>query len=112
MVTLHAVLYRRADLTHEQFLEYWHGTHGPLIAGRPELTRHLLGYEQHPRLPASGGIGPDQPDGVTVQRFASWETFLAFLAEPGAEAMNADMANFLDVDRLTISFTATPRTVV
>jgi hypothetical protein len=49
---------------------------------------------------------------VTVQRFASWETFLAFLAEPGAHAMNADMANFLDVDRLTISFTATPVTVV
>jgi hypothetical protein len=112
VVTLHAVLFRRADLTHDEFLDYWHQVHGPLIRGMPELTRHLLGYDQHPRLPASSGFGRDQPDGVTVQRFASWETFLAFLAEPGAEAMNADMANFLDVDRLAISFTAAPVTVV
>lgn len=112
MVTMHAVLFRRADLSHDQFLDYWHNVHGPLIAGLPDLTRHLLGYEQHPRLPASGGIGPDQPDGVTVQRFASWDAFLAFLAEPGAEAMNADMSNFLDVDRLTVSFAAAPVTVV
>jgi hypothetical protein len=29
MVTLHAVLFRRADLTHDQFLDYWHNVHGP-----------------------------------------------------------------------------------
>jgi uncharacterized protein (TIGR02118 family) len=112
VVTLHAVLYRRSDLTHDEFLAYWHDVHGPLIRDMPELTRHLLDYRQHPRLPASGGLGPDQPDGVTVQRFASWDVFMAFLAEPGAKAMNDDMANFLDIGRLTVSFTAAPVEVV
>jgi uncharacterized protein (TIGR02118 family) len=113
MVTMHAVLFRRADLTHEQFLTYWHETHGPLIRNDESLTRHLLAYEQHPRLAgASLGREADQPDGVTVQRFASWDAFLAMLSEPGAQAMNDDMANFLDVHRLTVAFTTTPVPVV
>ena len=109
MVTLHAVLHRRPDLTHEQFLRHWREVHGPLIRDTPELARHLLAYEQHARVAALGG---DQPDGVTVQRFASWDDFLALLAEPAATAMNDDMANFLDVARLTIAFTTDPHTVV
>lgn len=110
-VTLHAVLFRRADLTHEQFLDHWHHVHGPLIRETPELMRHLLAYEQHPRLAAAGGGAErDQPDGVTVQRYASWDAFLAMLREPAATAMNDDMANFLDVDRLTIAFTGPPVT--
>ena len=35
MVTLHALLVRRADLSHEEFLAHWHGVHGPLIRDEP-----------------------------------------------------------------------------
>ena len=112
MVTLHALLVRRPDLTHEEFLAYWHGTHGPLIREDPALTRHLLSYHQHPVAPQAGPAGFDGFDGITVQTFADWDAFWAFATQPESAAMNADMASFLDADRLQVTVTADPVVVV
>jgi uncharacterized protein (TIGR02118 family) len=112
MVTLHALLVRRPDLSHEEFLAYWHGTHGPLIRDDPALTRHLLSYHQHPLAPQAGRAGFDGFDGITVQTFPDWEAFWAFATQPEAAAMNADMVNFLDVDRLQVTVTSDPVAVV
>lgn len=106
MITLHALLVRRADLTHDQFLAYWHHTHGPLIRDDPALARHILSYHQHPVAPEAGRLGLDRFDGITVQTFADWDAFWTFAAQPGARAMNDDMANFLDVEQLQVTVTA------
>lgn len=111
-VTLHALLTRRTDLSHEQFLRHWHDVHGPLIRDTPSLARHLLAYGQHPLLAEAGEFGLDAFDGVTIQRFASWDEFHAFVAEPDARRMDADMGNFLDVGKLCVSVTADPVVVV
>lgn len=112
MITLHALLARRPDLTHEEFLAYWHGTHGPLIRDEPTLARHLLSYVQHPLAPTAGRYGLDGFDGITVQTFASAAAFRAFVEEPKARLMDADMANFLDVAGLRAVLTETAVPVV
>ncbi len=113
MITLHALLARRSDLTHDQFLEHWHTRHGPLIRDTPGLARHLLSYVQHPVTPdAAAKLGLDGFDGITVQTFADWSAFVAFATGPDSHLMNDDMASFLDVDRLQVTVTEDPVTVV
>lgn len=112
MITLHALLIRRPDLTHEEFLDHWHTRHGPLIRDTPGLARHLLSYVQHPVTPSAGELGLDGFDGITVQTFADWDAFMAFATGPDAHLMNDDMASFLDVDALRVTVTEEPVTVV
>ena len=112
MITLHALLVRRPDLTHEQFLEHWHRRHGPLIRDTPGLAQHLLSYTQHPVTPAAGKMGLDAFDGITVQTFADWKDFVAFATGPDSHLMNDDMASFLDVERLQVTVTEDPVAVV
>ena len=112
MITLHAMLVRRPDLSHEEFLAYWHGTHGPLIRDNPDLTRHLLSYHQHPATPQAGKLGLDAFDGITVQTFADWDAFWALATQPESKAMNDDMANFLDVAKLQVTVTSDAVVVV
>lgn len=112
MITLHALLARRPDLTHEQFLAHWHDVHGPLIRDDPAVARHLLSYLQHPLAPRAGTLGLDHYDGITVQTFAHWEAFHAFATQPESRAMNEDMARFLDVARLQVIVTEDPVAVL
>jgi uncharacterized protein (TIGR02118 family) len=109
-VTLHALLVRRSDMTHQEFLAYWRERHGPLIRDTPALARHLLRYEQHAALP-DARAGSDH-DGVAVQVFASWDDFIAMLSEPEAALMREDEANFLDSKQLKILFSEDVVTVV
>ncbi len=111
MVTLHAFLVRRPDLTHEEFLEHWRDRHGPLIRDTPELARHLVRYEQHARLPGARGGTPGY-DGVAVQVYRDWAGLAAMLAEPAAGMMVEDEARFLDRDRLVVVFSEDHRVVV
>jgi uncharacterized protein (TIGR02118 family) len=112
MITLHALLVRRPDLSHAEFLAYWHGTHGPLIRDDPALARHLVGYQQHPVTPQAGTLGLDAFDGITVQTFADWDAFRAFATQPESQRMNDDMANFLDASQLSVTVTSEPVVVV
>ena len=111
MLTLHAFLVRRSDLTHEQFLAHWRDVHGPLIRDTPELARHLVRYEQHAVLDGRRGGTPGF-DGVAVQTFRSWEDFSAMLAEPAARAMADDEARFLDRDKLLVQFSTDGRVMI
>jgi len=111
VVTLHALLVRRADLTREQFLAHWHHVHGPFIRDTPALSRHLVRYEQHPVLEGRRG-GTRGYDGVAVQSYRTWDDFAAMLAEPAAQAMAEDETRFLDRDKLVVVFSAEPRLMI
>lgn len=111
MVTLHAFLVRRADLTHAEFLAHWRDVHGPLIRDTPALARHLVSYEQHAVIEGGRGGSPGY-DGVAVQAFRSWEDFVAMLAEPAARAMAEDEARFLDRDKLLVQFSTDCRVMI
>ena len=46
MIKLVCFLKRKDGLTREEFYDHWENRHGPLIAGTPELARHIVRYEQ------------------------------------------------------------------
>ena len=103
-----AFVKRRSDLSREEFLDYWRNTHGPLIRGTPELSRHLVRYEQHPAHESDrSGF-----DGVAVQEFATWDDFIAMISGPAGELMRADEGNFLDGSAIQVVFTDSPTVVV
>ena len=105
---LYAFVKRKDGMSREDFLAYWHGSHGPLIRDTPGLGDKLLRYEQHPAHPNDrSGY-----DGVAVQEFASWEDFISMLEGTHGEAMRKDEENFLSQKDIKVVFTSDPVVVV
>jgi uncharacterized protein (TIGR02118 family) len=100
-VKLFAFVKRKEGMSREDFLEYWHTQHGPLIRDTPALGGQTISYVQYPAAPQ------DQSgwDGVAVQEFASWGDFIAMLGGPAGDAMREDEANFLDSSSIKVVFT-------
>ena len=101
MIRLISLLRRKPGTSHDEFLAYWRGTHGPLIANS-SAARYVRRYEQLPAawpVPGSGAPEPDW-DGVTVQEFDSIDAFWAHTAEGDFPAMQEDIARFLDTERI------------
>jgi steroid delta-isomerase-like uncharacterized protein/uncharacterized protein (TIGR02118 family) len=87
------VLQRRADITHEQCLEYWSGQHHTqLVSQIPGLTR----WRQNHVVSA-----PGDPvcDGIGELWFESDETLETALGSRQMTAAVEDAKNFLDMDR-------------
>ena len=100
-VTLFAFVRRRTDLSREEFLVHWRDRHGPLIRDTPGLGDRIERYEQHAvREDDRSGF-----DGVAVQTYRDWQTFLDILSSPAGEAMRADEAQFLDPSSIQVVFT-------
>lgn len=113
MVKLFAVLRRRPDLSVEEFRTHWRDHHGPLIAGIPELARHLVRYEQHVRHRPGALSGTEDVDGVAEQWFRSIDDFVAFISEPAyAEHVAPDERRFLDVGRIEFVICEEPHVVI
>ncbi len=113
MVKLFAFLRRRTDMSHDEFIEHWRDHHGPLIRDTPELARHLVRYEQHPRHSPSPWSGNEDLDGVAVQWFEDLDAFKAFLAEPAyAELIAPDEGRFLDRARVEFVICEEPTVVI
>lgn len=105
---LFAFVKRKEGMSREDFLEYWHHQHGPLIRDTPGLGDRTLSYVQHPAAPQDRSGW----DGVAVQEFASWDDFIAMLGGEAGEAMRADEANFLDPSSIKVVFTEGPVPII
>ena len=113
MVVMFALLRRHPDLSREEFVAHWRGHHGPLIAGTPDLARHIVRYEQHVRHRPDGLSGNDDLDGVAVQWYRTIDDFLAFISEPAySELVAPDERRFLDVERIEFIVTEEPHVVI
>ena len=121
MIKLVCFIHRRPGWTRDDFQRHWREHHGPLIAGIPELHRHVVRYEQNHRLESDylrddrGGHGvsngDDDPrnlaafDGATVMWFESMREYQAFATEPlYAERIAPDEAQFMDRERTMYFF--------
>ena len=100
MIKLVTMLKRKPGTTHQEFLDHWYGTHGPLIANSA-IAPLVQRYEQYPAVwpTEEGGHEPDW-DGVTVQEYASVADFWAQVSLPDFADMQADIAKFLDTDNM------------
>jgi uncharacterized protein (TIGR02118 family) len=113
MVKLVVLLKRKAGMSREDFYRHWQEHHGPLIAGLPNLARHIVRYEQHRRLPGTEGFGSDDFDGAVVQWFNSLDDFTAFVGEPDyAKHIYPDEDRFLDRKGLVWMVTEEPTVVI
>jgi hypothetical protein len=100
MITLVTMLKRRPGTTHQQFLDHWIGTHGPLIANGA-IAPLVQRYEQYPATwPTDDGAREPDWDGVTVQKYASVDDFWAQVSLPDFADMQADILKFLDTDNM------------
>jgi uncharacterized protein (TIGR02118 family) len=101
MIRIITFLTRKQGLTHQEFLDHWHGHHGPLLA-RLSGGEHIRRYEQHPTLWPSAGSSQPEPryDGVAIQWFDDIESFQAMMRDPEQDEHRADIDRFLDASQL------------
>ena len=104
MVKAVALLARKPELTHEQFVEYYENNHSKLIRSLlPQIREYRRNYLDH-----SSGIGAadvNGPDFDVISEFvfdnrAAYDAMLTTHNQPEVKAaIEADEANFLDRSR-------------
>lgn len=105
MVKLVALLRRRPDLTHEEFLAHWRERHVPLLRSLPEFMAALRRYVHG--VPA-GGLAVDATGGTPFDGAAEmWFDDLgamqrAFALPCYAERIRPDEERFLDLARCAV----------
>ncbi|QCQ90947.1 EthD domain-containing protein [Rhodococcus sp. SGAir0479] len=104
MIKAVALLARRPDLTHHQFVEYYENNHAKLIRSLlPQIVEYRRNYLD--RGTAIGADGATDPDFDVVSEFvfadrAGYDAMLTTHARPEvAAAIEADEKNFLDRSR-------------
>jgi uncharacterized protein (TIGR02118 family) len=97
MVKVVLLLHRRADMTIDEFRRYWHDRHRHLVEQLPGLRRLVL----NDVLPGPDGTMP-VCDGIAEDWFDSVETMQAAFSSPEAQAVSADVVNFLDLSRFQL----------
>lgn len=113
MVKLVCFLKRREGMTREEFYDHWENHHAPLIAGTPELARHIVRYEQLRVTAHAEWMGTEGFDGITLQWMTGPEAFEAFISEPTyAELIAPDEKSFLDTSELVWMITEAPRVAI
>ena len=88
-------VYRRKDLSHQQFKDYWLNNHSRLEdrVVRESPTQHIVASFALPEP----GKDPDM-DGMVELYYASLEDIRAMFASPLPQMMRDDEANFVQMD--------------
>ena len=89
------MLYRRPDMSGDEFRDYWRNTHGPIVAKMPGLKK----YVQNQALMTEEGEPPVA--GIAEVYFDSVEDMQDALSSPEGEAALADLPNFTDAEKTT-----------
>ena len=98
MLKFMVVLYRRPELTPEQFQQHLREIHGPLAKNLPGLRKYIQNHVcDDPKRPSPGW------DAVIELYFDNWPAMEAAWASPQGAASDADLAVFADLTRTTWS---------
>ena len=89
------LVHRHPDLSKEEFSRYWREQHAPVGSTLPGLRK----YVQNHSTTAPDGSGAPY-DGFVEVWFDDRKAFESAMGSPEAEIVNADLANFVDVDRM------------
>lgn len=98
MIKISALLTRRPDLSHQEFLDYWTHKHTPMVASLPAGAANIHKYIQLLATEdAITGITTAPYDGVAELWVDSIEDATAwFTSETYTTVIAADEENFLD----------------
>jgi uncharacterized protein (TIGR02118 family) len=98
MLKFMVVLYRRPDLTREQFRRHLEEVHGPLAKNLPGLRKYIQNHvSDDPKRKSPGW------DAIVELYFDDWTAMEAAWASPQGEASDADLELFADLTRVTWS---------
>jgi len=92
-------LYRRSDMSPEEFQAYSRGTHVPIVSKVPGLKRYVVNH-----VAANPAGAAHACDAVAERWFESTETFQAALGSAEGAAALGDQPNYLDMDRTHVLF--------
>jgi uncharacterized protein (TIGR02118 family) len=87
-------LYRRTDLSIEDFVGYSKTTHIPLVARVPGLVRYVVNHAVANPMGAAAAC-----DAVSELWFESMEDFQTALTTDDGKIVLADQSNYLDMTR-------------
>jgi uncharacterized protein (TIGR02118 family) len=95
MLKFIVVIYKRPDLTQEQFRRHLQEIHGPLARNLPGLRKYMQNFvcEDPTRKPGW--------DAVVELYFDNWSSMEAAWASPQGLASDADLPAFADLTRTT-----------
>ncbi|WP_263359096.1 EthD domain-containing protein [Acidicapsa ligni] len=100
------LIYRRPDLTHEQFVEHWRDVHAQLFSTQPSVKRHVRRYIQSRTIPdpPSSMLIADY-DGVAQLWFDDMEGFHGvFSSKDYTDVIQFDEQKFTDGKRVQFLF--------
>jgi uncharacterized protein (TIGR02118 family) len=97
MLKFIVVIYKRPDLTQEQFRRHLQQIHGPLARNLPGLRKYIQNF-----VCADPKRQPGW-DAVVELYFDNWESMEAAWASPQGAASDADLPAFADLTRTTWS---------
>ncbi|WP_129115802.1 EthD family reductase [Halegenticoccus tardaugens] len=89
MVKLIELLVRKEGLSHDEFVDYWFETHGPIAKELPGLRRYVTSV---PKDPERAGY-----DGVLELVFEDTAALAAAFDSEAGERTMADAENFIEV---------------
>ncbi len=94
MIKITALLIRRSELTHEQFMRHWVDVHAPLVDELPGVRRYVQSHiqgEQAARAPTTGVA----LDGIAELWFDDRAALEQAFASPEGQRLAADGALFI-----------------
>ena len=109
MIKLIMCLYRRSDISREQFQDYWLNKHGPFFQKNAAAMRakryvqsHTIETPLNEGMKSSRGLQPAY-DGVAEVWFESEEDLMEAMSSPEGQKLSAtlleDEGNFIDHSR-------------
>ncbi|MGB8751385.1 MAG: EthD domain-containing protein [Candidatus Sulfotelmatobacter sp.] len=98
MLKFMVVIYRRPDLTHEQFRRHLQEVHGPLAKNLPGLRKYIQNIVRNDAQRKAPGW-----DAIVELYFDDWSSMEAAWASPQGAASDADLPAFADLTRTTWS---------
>jgi uncharacterized protein (TIGR02118 family) len=87
-------LFRRPDMSAEEFQSYHHETHVPIVSKVSAVRRYVV---NHTAINPAGA--ENACDAVTELWFDSMDSFQAAVGSPEGAAVFGDQPNFLDMTR-------------
>jgi uncharacterized protein (TIGR02118 family) len=106
MIKLTLFLTRRADLTRQQFSDYWMNVHWPTVQSVPEVKKYTRRYVQQHNIGGTPNVITAAPyDGITEAWFDKIEDVGAVFGSPNwAKIVVPDEKKFLDRSKTLIMF--------
>jgi len=112
MIKLMVAVKRRADMSPEEFHDYWRTTHAELVRSIPAARRYIRRYVQSHTIDEAYLGGEVPYDGVVELWFDSVADQQAFFSDPEyLDRVQPDEARFADMTR-TVFFITREETVI